>query len=517
MSLKKKIVLGFFVSAFIIALLSAFLYLNFVEIKKETVFLEMTDTIRSKSLQLRRHEKNYFLYAPEHASEESTAIYGYLKELDDILNSTKTPAMDRTASLRGLVQEYRDQFSRIEALVAGIASESGKLKGSSPAYSRVSRLIEANFLDKPLEDIAYLRESLSLRPDHSIIVILVELDAGITALRKTGENILVASKELDKAAREKVDGFIRMSRIAILIVFPLFLIVGFGTILFIISNVVRRLHLLTALVEKTGAGNYVHLEEPAAAWGRDEVGQLIRTFNDMEEQLSQREQELIQSNKLAAIGTLASGVAHELNNPLNNIYTTAQRLIKKRGEDIPPFMKKGLDDIFGQTMRVKSIVGDLLDFARGRELHIAPVELRGIITGAYSRVANTRDTGKIVFKVTMRPEEIVLYADAEQLERVFINLFSNAVEAMAGQGPLSVHAEESDPAVVVRVSDTGPGMPRDTIEKIFEPFFTTRDKGTGLGLAIVHNIIQKHQGKISVESEEGRGTTFIIILPKKPG
>jgi signal transduction histidine kinase len=515
MSLKKKIVLGFFVSAFIIALLSAFLYLNFVEIKKETVFLEITDTLRSKSLQLRRHEKNYFLYAPQHASDESKAIYGYLKEMEDILISAETPAMDRPSSLTGLIQEYRAQFIRIESLVEGIVSESRNLERSSPAYSRVSRLIEANFLDRPLEDIVYLQESLSLGPDHSVIIILRELDAGITAIRKTGENILIASKELDKVAREKVDGFIQISRIAILVIFPLFLIVGFGSMLFIISNVVKRLQLLSDLAERTGAGDFAHVEEPLPSWGKDEVGQLIRKFNAMEDQLSQREKELLQSRKLAAIGTLASGVAHELNNPLNNIYTTAQRLMKKSGDDTPPYLRKGLDDIFGQTMRVKSIVSDLLEFARGREPLYRAVELKGLINGAFHHVANTRNMSAIRFHLELVPDEIVLYADAEQLEQIFINLIVNAADAMSGDGNLSIRAAEEEHAIRITITDSGKGMPEALWEKIFEPFFTTKDKGTGLGLAIVFNLIQKHRGSITVESTEDKGTTFTITLPKK--
>jgi signal transduction histidine kinase len=116
----------------------------------------------------------------------------------------------------------------------------------------------------------------------------------------------------------------------------------------------------------------------------------------------------------------------------------------------------------------------------------------------------------------MKPEEIVLYVDTEQLEQVFINIFSNAMDAMSGQGELSVAAEEEDSMIAIRISDTGSGMTRETLDKIFEPFFTTKDKGTGLGLAIVFNIIQKHHGEIRVESEEGKGTTFIITLPKNP-
>jgi signal transduction histidine kinase len=189
--------------------------------------------------------------------------------------------------------------------------------------------------------------------------------------------------------------------------------------------------------------------------------------------------------------------------------------MKKAGDNSPAYITKGLGDIFGQTMRVKSIVGDLLEFARGRDPHFTAAELRGLITSAYAHLENTKDLHEIAFHIEMNPKEIVLYADTEQLEQVFLNLFSNAVEAMAGKGSLSVRAVEEDSMVIIRVSDTGPGMSRDTLEKIFEPFFTTKDKGTGLGLAIVFNIIQKHRGEITVESSEGRGTTFTISLPKK--
>lgn len=515
MSLKKKIILSFIVSGFIITLLSVFLYLNFIEIKKETAFLELTDTIRSKSLQLRRHEKNYFLYAPAKAEEESKAIYAYLGELDDILKSMNPSSMDRTASLKTLVLEYREQFGKIEKLLGTAMIESGKLKVSSLAYLKISRLIESNFLDKPLEDVNYLQETFSLPSGHNLISCLNEFDADISALRKTGENILASSKELDKTAREKVDSFINMSRIAILVFFPLFLIVGFGTILFIISNVVKRLQMITNLIEKTGKGDFTHTSEPAYKWGKDEVGQLIRKFNDMEELLSHREKELLRSKKLSAIGMLASGVAHELNNPLNNIYTTAQRLTKKSGDQIPLSVKNGLDDIFSQALRVKGIVSDLLEFARGREPHIMAVELRSFISGAYKHLGSTISTGNVRFSQELHPDEIVMYADPEQLEQVFINLFINAIDAMSGEGALTVKAEEEDTLVRIKVSDTGKGISRETLEKIFEPFYTTKNKGTGLGLAIVYNIIQKHRGGIQVESEEGRGTTFIITLPKE--
>jgi two-component system NtrC family sensor kinase len=511
MSLKKKVVLGFLLSAGIIAFLSGFLYLNYVEIHKETEFLELTDTIRSKSLQLRRHEKNYFLYAPAEAASETEAIHQYLTELDEILRGAQIRLLNRTASLHRLVQEYRSQFTKIEALVGAALYESGVMKRSSPAYRKVSNLVEANFLNKPLEDANYLQAVGSVPQGNRFIMLLKDLEGEITSLRKTGENILAEAKELDTTARGKVDNFNHQSRNAILIIFPLFLVVGFGTFFLIINSVVKRLQLLTDVVEKAGEGRFTPMPLSRA---RDEVGTLIQKFNIMEEHLTRHEKELIQSKKLAAIGTLAAGVAHELNNPLNNIYTTAQRLQKKTGEEYPDFLKKGLDDIFGQTMRVKRIVGDLLAFARGREPHLRPVELRSLLAGVYRHLGEQMNPGAIRFLPDLHPEEIVLYADQEQLEQVFINLFANAVDALSKGGDLVVRAEEEDHQIKIQVSDTGTGMPPETIEKVFEPFYSTKNKGTGLGLAIVFNIIQKHQGKIEVASAEGAGTTFTIILPK---
>ncbi len=282
----------------------------------------------------------------------------------------------------------------------------------------------------------------------------------------------------------------------------------------------RRLRLLTGVVERAGTGHFAPLPVAAGAGKSDEVETLIRTFNTMEEQLLAREKELLQSKKLAAIGTLAAGVAHELNNPLSNIYTTAQRLLKKSGDTGPDYLKRGLNDIFGETMRVKTIVSDLLGFARGREPNPRFVELRGLVGGAWAQLERVRDISGVRLRLTLVPEEIVICVDPEQLEQVFLNLFANACDAMAGAGELTVRAEEEETAVRIRVSDTGAGMSRETLDKIFEPFFTTKDKGTGLGLAIVFNIVQKHGGSIQAESAGGAGTSFVITLPKaapRPG
>jgi signal transduction histidine kinase len=520
MSLKKKIAISFLISAFIIAILAAFEYINFIEIKKEIRNLELTDTIRSKSLQLRRHEKNFFLYGMPKAAEESEAIHKYLNELDAILE--RDLAIDKTGKLSYLkkrIREYGGRFNKIESSIKNLTDEFENTKDTYARYHKFFPLIESTFLERPHQAAEFLEKVFLLPPNHRLVIGLRELYSDIQILRKDGEDILVISKDLDKVARENAEGVIHMSQIAILIFFPLFLVVGIGMLFVISNNVVNRLRLLIGFVEKTGKGDYSHI--PVSSQ-KDEVGILIREFNDMENQLSQREEELdrknkelLQSRKLAAIGTLASGVAHELNNPLNNIYISAQVLMKEAGDSCSLTARETVNDILGQTLRVKRIVGDLLEFARGKEPQLRKVELNDLIMGAYKLVSTTIDTEDINFEMDTDPAGVIINADYEQMERVFINLFTNAVDAMNGKGNLSVRINREGESIKIKISDTGRGMSADAVEKIFEPFYTTKDKGTGLGLAIVFNITKKHNGEISVQSEEGKGTTFTITLPQR--
>jgi len=520
MSLKKKIAISFFISAFIIAILAAFEYINFVEIKKEIRYLEITDTVSRKSLQLRRHEKNYFLYSPQKAEEESREVHRYIGELREIL--TRNPNIEKVdeQSLTDRIAEYERGFNAIE-LSASLLNKSFDIAGTSnDKISRFIPLVKSTYLEQPLKSATFLTEVFHFPHRHSLIAGLERLDADITALRKNGEAIVLISKDLDKVAREKVETVIRVSQIAILIFFPLFFAVGIGTLFFISTNVVKRLRLLINVVEKTGKGSYPHLPVAASrAKAPDEVGVLIDKFNDMEDQLAlnaaeleRKNRELMQTKKLAAIGTLAAGVAHELNNPLNNIHLSAQVLAKQAGENSSPVLEEAVADILGQTARVKRIVGDLLEFARGREPRLRKVNLHELISAVYRKL--TVDTGKVHFSMDADPAGAVLAADPEQMEQVFINLFTNSVEAMNEGGDLSVRVLSSVDAVTIIVSDGGRGIPRESLDKVFEPFFTTKDKGTGLGLAIVFNIIRKHYGEIAVTSNEGRGTTFTITLPR---
>lgn len=516
MSLKRKIIFSFFISAFIIAFLAIFEYINFVQIKGEMRFLELSDTIRSKSLQLRRHEKNFFLYTND---EELQAIYDYLDQLEDIAADPKV--RQKQTRLETLVASYKTRFREVLQLLAEAKAEFGPRTAVSP-YDRIAPLIEANFLDRPGFVAAFLEKEFSVPPGHPLVVKLRKLDSEISELRKNGEDIIEVSKVIDSAARERAEKGIYISQLSIIAVFPLFLIIGLGTLFYISNDVVRRLKTLTDAVEKTEQKYMPSVPAPERTGEReDEVGVLIGEFSRMGEQLElwaeevqQKNRELLESNKLAAIGRLASGVAHELNNPLNNIFLSVQVLKRKLGDDASIAVREIADDLFGQTLRVKGIVADLLEFAREREPQLKEVELGALISHAYEQVKKSSEAEKVRFTLDAPAQGVPMHVDPNLMERVFINLFTNAVTAMEGSGDLVVKVEEGDQVVRIWVSDTGKGMSEEDKERIFDPFFTKKEKGTGLGLAIVMNIVKKHHGTISVESEEGEGTAFEITLPR---
>jgi signal transduction histidine kinase len=517
MSLKKKIVLGFLTSSIIIAVLVILGFTSFIEIRKEIRYLELSDNLRGKSLQLRRHEKNFLLYGELY---ETANVHTIMNDLQAVLKQGMSVYRNKQLILLdGKIQEYGLKFNRIEDLFHDVQDKLAHIKPLNSRQSVLFQLVESTFLERPLVNAELLMKTFSFREEDPVIRNLRELSTLMISLRKDGEEILSISNELDRSAREKVEEAIKLSQTTALILFPLFFFVGLGALFGISHSIVKRMKILSDAIERTGKGDFTFLPVPEK---QDEVGVLISAFNRMEtdliardKELMKKNEELLQSRKLASIGTLASGVAHELNNPLNNIYTTAQRLMKKTGAECPEFLKKGLDDIFEQTLRVKSIVSDLLEFARGREPQLREVELSSLVAKAYQFIGTSPDTEKIRFSLKSDAGNIFIFADPELLEQVFINLFSNAVEALSGSGNIDVRIGASNSLVTIKVSDTGRGISRETVEKIFEPFFTTKDKGTGLGLAIVFNIIQKHNGKITVESEEGKGTTFTITLPVK--
>jgi PAS domain S-box-containing protein len=224
-------------------------------------------------------------------------------------------------------------------------------------------------------------------------------------------------------------------------------------------------------------------------------------------------QAMMQKDKLASIGRLSAGVAHEINNPLTTILTTAM-LIQ---EDIDPAnpMYEELQTISNETLRCRKIVASLLDFARQTKPAKKHHNINDIIKECIRLTRKQAEFKDVQIEKALSEEVPKLLLDKEQIQQALINLILNATDATDPGGKITISTNflSDDHFVDIKVSDTGKGIAAEVVDKIFEPFFTTREIGTGLGLAITHGIIGRHGGDIRVQSQPGQGTTFTIRLP----
>ncbi len=251
-----------------------------------------------------------------------------------------------------------------------------------------------------------------------------------------------------------------------------------------------------------------------------EVGS-VGVFTDMREILQMRKDleeahlQLVESERIASIGKMAAGVAHEINNPLSGILIYAELLRESMKED--PEHSKDIQEIIDQTLRCKNIVSELLEFSRQSVGKITSFGLKDLINKTLNLLVNQAFFQNITVTKEIGPDIPRMVGDFGQLQQVFTNLFINAADAMDGKGTLDIKArfESERNQFVIRVSDTGPGIPEGLREKIFEIFFTTKPagKGTGLGLTITKNIIKLHGGDVRIKCPPEGGTTFIIELP----
>jgi len=259
-------------------------------------------------------------------------------------------------------------------------------------------------------------------------------------------------------------------------------------------------------------GTPIDVEVSAARFADEEGPAILVMLRDVSERKRLQEQ-LRKTERIAELGTLASGMAHEIGTPMNVILGRAEYLLD-RVKDEP--IRKGLQTIVAQVERITRVMNQLLSFARRKPPERGPLVLQEVIDNSlemfHERLARNRV--QVERRVDRGCPKVL--ADADQMSQVLINLVMNAIHAMPDGGILRVGLEADTDMVRLTVGDTGHGIPRDAITRIFEPFFTTKEfgKGTGLGLTVVKGIIEEHQGSIAVESEEGKGTTFTILLPK---
>ncbi|HET6515930.1 MAG TPA: ATP-binding protein [Thermodesulfovibrionales bacterium] len=340
-----------------------------------------------------------------------------------------------------------------------------------------------------------------------------------------------------------VDAAIAQSRIGTLLFGGLFImIISVSLCIILYKFVSKPVSLLDEGMRKISKGNLDHVIEIPT---NDEMGLLAQTFNSMakdikkyresmenwtkalEEEVQKKKAEivrahdhLINAEKLASLGRMAAGVAHELNSPLTGIVTFAH-LMQKR---IPPENKQDIEDlevIIEQANRCSKIIKSLLGFSRKTSAEKTLTDFNALLRNTISLVTNQAKFHNIKFNLTLESSLPSILADPNQMQQVFLNLLINAADAMNERGEVTVVTRLSDDSlngrkqIEIEFSDTGPGIPPDHVGRIFEPFFTTKPigKGTGLGLSVSYGIIKKHGGNIFVRSELGKGASFFVRLP----
>jgi two-component system NtrC family sensor kinase len=322
--------------------------------------------------------------------------------------------------------------------------------------------------------------------------------------------------------------------IASLCVVLLLVILYFST-----TRITNPLKKMVVATQKISEGDLTHKVEVSS---KDEIGYLADSFNQMtadlkaanekliewgktlEKKVEERTKELtemqahlIQSEKLASLGKLAAGIAHEINNPLGGILIYSHLLLEDLDKNSPHY--ENIKKIVKETSRCKDIVKGLLEFARPKEPEMNLIDINDIVERSLSIMERQALFQNINIKKTFASDLPKIVADSAQLQQVFVNIILNAAEAMDGNGvlTLSTSFNGSGKFIEVKFSDTGHGIKEEDKKRLFEPFFSTKEvgKGTGLGLAISYSIIQKHEGTIEVQSQPGKGSTFIVKLPFK--
>lgn len=340
---------------------------------------------------------------------------------------------------------------------------------------------------------------------------------------------MVTLEEFDK---ERAQLYNRMMLSGVVSVVVLSLLLG----LLFTRFVERPINRLLAATKRAAEGD---LDQTVRIKSHDELGELSDSFNHMilelkrsrdaiegwtqtlekrvEErthELQQVQNQLIRAGKMAALGELAAGVAHEINNPLTGVLTFSSLILKKMDEAHP--WRRDMENIVQQTTRCRNIVKGLLDFTRQRKPDKRVTDLHQLIDRTLDLLENQARFQNVKINKEYRDDLPRVSIDGDQIQQVFMNILINAADAMGDHGgTLTIRTAVLDGMVEIAFADTGCGIPQEHLSKVFTPFFTTKEtgKGTGLGLAISYVIVQGHGGDIEVESEVGKGATFRVKLP----
>lgn len=456
-NLRQTIVIGIAIFTFAFGGIALLSLSNINQLQQEVFLVERVDDLRNLILEIRREEKNFFLYH------------------DKALFSLNRSNIEKATTI-------------LDSLSEEIDKHGSKLKEGLQRY--------AALLDELGASTTVVKENPKAQ-----------------ALRETGQNLVEFSKSIAEFERKNIIKINRELRTTLIIAMGVVAVVVLALVFFVSKSILGPLRQVQDATRRIAQGTFVPL---AVKNSDDEIQQVFVALNSMVEELKQRQTQLVQAQKLSSIGTLASGIAHQLNNPLNNISTSAQILAEETaGQN--EFTDKMMNNITQETLRARDIVKGLLEFSRHKDFSPAPHDLKTVLETAIQLVSSQAGP-RIDIKLRV-PDGVTIYLDRQRFQEAFINLIINATQAIGdNDGTIEIETAQDADTKVITISDTGEGMTPETLQRIFDPFFSTKEvgQGTGLGLYIVYGIIKEHNGSIRAESTPGQGTTFFIRLPLEP-
>lgn len=485
-SVRGKIALSYYLLAGVAVGFALFAYGDLRYLEHRIIEGGVVSAFREEVLEMRRHEKNYLLYRD--AADLGSAI------------TFATAARKRLAA--------RSAFDEL----------------ASPA--------QLHDLEGQLSDYINL---LTRYPDSADVASMATALA--QSVRLAGHTISERADALGAREREALAATVKKSQTALFISMAVLVALGLLIGQLLARAVVRPLRRLEAELRPIAEGQFAAFHQVS----KDrEIVSLTSALNRMLEELDDRRRQVLHSEKLASLGVLASGVAHELNNPLGNISTSCQILLEELGGADVEAQRDWLTQIDSETERARRIVRTLLDYSRRRPFSAERLPLEELLEKCLVLVRRELPERDAV-RLDITPE-LVVCGDEQMLQQVFINLIKNAADAAGATVRIEIRArrstwQDSHPShtayvvgdasqfgqkdaslVVITVSDNGPGIPKAQVQKVFDPFFTTREPGhgVGLGLYVVEEIILEHGGCIAVETPDAGGCRFTIWLPCRP-
>jgi signal transduction histidine kinase len=466
LSIRNKIAFSF--SAFlVIVVVSAMITYGIVwNVEKKVEQGAVIEELFNLTLELRRFEKNYFLYEQEKDYIENLS---YAEKLQEILRKNK-PDFYSLTSRTGVEHAMRS-------------------------------------IDHYVADMRRL---------NPLKVSAEEWYTQLAGIRNQGKELTDFAEKAVESQKKSIHTMLRVTRQILIFSIGAIFVLCLSSATILARRVTQSLKKLEVYMGKIARGEIIDIPVNRA---EPEIRAIFNAFNRMTHELKIHQHQLVQSEKLAAFGTLLAGIAHELNNPLSNISTSAQILTEEMETDDLAFKKNLVAQIDEQADKARDIVKTLLEFSRSKAFEKKELELGKLIFETIRLVRGEVPT-RVEILVDI-PEDLVIFADKQRIQQVFLNLIKNAVDALNENGHIWIVARKCEDSedVEIMIEDDGPGIEPDNINHIFDPFFTTKDvgKGSGLGLFIVHDILEAHGGSIQVKSSVDQGTLFTIRIGEGDG